>query len=256
MEFFYSIGSSSRGNASLYVQNQTAVLIDIGVSVRGVKNALHRLDMGLEQLTGVLVTHDHGDHIKGMQTFARQYDIPVYAGPLTARSIARRVPEAEKQLVAFSEETGFDIGSIHVTPMRTPHDTAESYGYILTTQKHRFGFVTDMGFMPSGVRKQLYGCDTVVIESNHDLAMLDNGPYPWPLKERVRGNRGHLSNLDCAVCVSDLAQHGTSRFILAHISEQNNLPELALQESRRALAGKNARVIAAPPGPMDAPVLL
>lgn len=256
--FYYSIASGSTGNCALYVADGTALLIDMGVSVRAVTAALKNVDMTLEQLDGVVLTHEHIDHVKGLATLTKKYDLPVYATQGTAEELIRRTPHAEGNLTAFYSGDGFRIGSIEIQSLPTPHDAADSVGYLMASESHRFAFVTDLGFMPSTVRGKIEGCDTVVLESNHDIMMLRNGPYPWHLKQRVGGNRGHLSNADCALCAAYLAQHGTKRLILAHLSEHNNTPMTAYRETRATLdeTGEACELFVAPKGAMESPVVL
>lgn len=256
--FYYSIASGSTGNCALYVADGTALLIDIGISVKGLNTALKNLDMSIDRLDGILITHEHTDHIKGIATLTKNYDLPVFATYGTAEELIRKIPHAESNLTPFYGGADFDIGSIHISSMPTPHDAAESVGYILTSESQKFAFVTDLGFMPSTVQNKMLGCETVVLESNHDTIMLRNGPYPWHLKQRVGGNRGHLSNADCAACAAILARNGTKRLILAHLSEHNNTPLTAYRETRACLDALDeaCELFVAPKCAMEAPIFL
>ena len=256
--YYYSIASGSGGNCSLYVSGGTAVLFDLGVSVRRLRQALGTLGMDVPDLAGVLITHEHIDHVKGLATFVKKYDVAVYATGPTARELVRKTPPASDKLRPFFGGEAFPVGGLSVQSFLTPHDAAESVGYVLRGTEGALGFATDLGFMPSQVKKQLTGCDTVVLESNHDPVMLQNGPYPWPLQQRVGGAQGHLSNPDCAACAAELAQAGTRTLILAHLSEHNNTPVTAFRETRRALdqCGAACELYVAPKDAMEAPVLL
>lgn len=259
MERYYlSIASGSSGNCGLYVAGGTAVLIDLGVSVRALRQALGGLGLDIPDLSGVLLTHEHGDHIKGLATFVKKYEVPLYATHATADELTCKAPLAADRLRPFHGGESFPLGGLTVQTFRTPHDAADSVGYILTNGVSSFGYATDLGFMPDAVRRALTGCDTVVLESNHDPYMLETGPYPWPLKQRVGGPRGHLSNPDCAVCAAALAGSGTRTLILAHLSEHNNTPVTAFRETRRALddAGAHCELYVAPRGVMDEPIRL
>lgn len=256
--FYYSIASGSTGNSGLYVAGNTAILIDMGVSVRALRQALARVELDIPDLAAVLITHEHTDHIKGMATFVKKYDVPIYATEETAREIVFKTPLAADKLRPFRGGEQFAIGSFCVRSFLTPHDAAASVGYVVTGAGASFGFATDLGFMPGEIRRLLQGCDTVVLESNHDPYMLQTGPYPWPLKQRVGGAYGHLSNPDCAVCAAFLAKSGTRTLILAHLSEHNNTPVTAFRETRAALddAGVSCELYVAPKGPMEQPLLL
>ncbi|MBS6546501.1 MAG: MBL fold metallo-hydrolase [Butyricicoccus pullicaecorum] len=253
---YYSIASGSSGNCGLYIAGNTRILIDLGVSVRRLTAALRRLGLTIEMLDAVLLTHEHIDHVKGLATFAKRHTVPVYATKGTAEALLTKNPDAKKLLRSYWGGETFTIGTVDVQSFLTPHDAAESVGYILRTHRHTFGFATDLGFVPSAVEKLLLDCDAVVLESNHDLDMLRMGPYPWPLKQRVGGSHGHLSNPDCAACAVKLAEHGVHTILLAHLSEHNNTPVTALRETRAALdaAGLACEVYVAPKDEMEQPI--
>ncbi len=255
---YLSIASGSSGNCSLYIAGNTRILIDLGVSVRRLTAALRRMGLTIDMLDAVLLTHEHIDHVKGLATFVKRHDVPVYATKGTVEALLAKNPDAKKLLRPYWGGEAFTVGTVDVQSFLTPHDAAESVGYILGTHEHRFGFATDLGFVPAAVEKQLLGCDTVVLESNHDPDMLRTGPYPWPLKQRVAGSHGHLSNPDCAACALRLAENGTSTLILAHLSEHNNTPMTALRETRAALdaAGLACEVYVAPKEEMAHPIHL
>ena len=206
----YSFSSSSSGNCNLLVCGETKILIDFGISVLKLRRNLQELDLDIQDLSAVLLTHEHIDHVKGIKTFVKRHNVPIYATYGTAEALYRTVPEAEGHIVAYYGDQTLQIGDLTVETFLTPHDAEES-----------------VGFVPSAVGKKLCGCVTALLESNHDLYMLQTGPYPYYLKQRVRGARGHLSNDDCASLAADLARNGTRRFLLAHLSETNNEPQLA-----------------------------
>ena len=161
------------------------------------------------------------------------------------------------RLTAFESGDAFCVGETTVRSFATPHDAADSVGYILENGRHRFGFATDLGFVPQSAAALLRGCEPVVLESNHDPHMLQAGPYPYALKQRVAGPNGHLSNPDCAVFAAFLADNGTRKLVLAHLSEKNNMPALALQQTKNALRGREGcTVCVAPRDCMESPVVL
>lgn len=253
--FYYSIASGSKGNCGLFMAGSTVVLIDVGVSLRKITHALALIGLGLDRVSGVLITHEHIDHVRGLPQLARKCDAPIYASALTAQALEIKEPALRARLSVF--DAPFALHELTVAPFDTPHDAAGSVGFVLDYQGRRFGFATDLGFVPGEIVRALAGCDAVVLESNHDPHMLQAGPYPYPLKQRVSGPRGHLSNPDCAVCAAELVQSGAKTLILAHLSEQNNMPELALQQTRLALEGLSpCAVYVAPRERMDAPILL
>lgn len=255
--FYYSIASGSSGNCGLYMCGSTAILIDLGVSLRKITTALHEVSLSLDRIAGVVITHDHTDHIKGLPMFLKKSQAPVYASAETALALHLKQTAPEGRLTTFEPGERFGIGEIGVTPFDTPHDAAGSVGYILSNGDTRFGFATDLGFVPGEIADQLRGCDAVVLESNHDPHMLAAGPYPYMLKQRVGGPRGHLSNPDCAICAAELVKSGTRTLILAHLSEHNNMPALALQQTQLALKGlAPCAVYIAPRERMDAPIVL
>lgn len=256
--YYYSLASGSSGNCGLIALDGKYILIDLGVSVRKLKSILQRLGLTVESLSAVLLTHEHIDHVKGLATFLKHYDTPLYATMGTAQALLEKHPAAREQLRPFYGGAAFSIGGIQVQSFPTPHDAADSAGYILEADGIRLGYATDLGFVPTPVREALMGCGTVVLESNHDLDMLEFGPYPYSLKQRVRGPRGHLSNADCAVFAAALVRSGTRQLILAHLSEQNNTPGAARVETEAALLAEGlcCNVLVAPQDEMEQPVAL
>lgn len=256
MSFYYSVASGSSGNCAVWNVGQTTVLIDLGVSVRALNKALHDIDMEISDLSAVLLTHEHTDHIKGLATFVKKYDLPVYATFGTAAAILQKLPQAEKNLRTFAGGEQFDIDRLHVQSMPTPHDAADPVAYCIDGGGYQLGYVTDVGFLPDDVQNTISGCDTVVLESNHDVDMLRTGPYPMYLKQRIRGKYGHLSNEDCAQGAAALAQTGTKRLVLAHLSDKNNNPLVALRCTQRALRGTDCQLYVAARGAMEQPIWL
>lgn len=256
--FYYSIASGSTGNCSLYVTDNTAVLIDLGVSVRKLSSVLQRFSLKIDDLDAVLITHEHNDHIRGLNTFVKQHQVPLYASQITAENIVQRNAAARVLLRPFQSGEAFTIHGVKAETFATPHDTEDSVGYILSSKKHVLGYATDLGFMPHAIQKRLCGCDTVVLESNHDSYMLEVGPYPRYLKQRVSSARGHLSNFDCAQCAVELVRQGVRTLILAHLSEHNNTPMAAFRETKAALnaASLQCELYVSPKFEMDQPIYL
>ncbi|MDO4173421.1 MAG: MBL fold metallo-hydrolase [Eubacteriales bacterium] len=256
MSFYYSIASGSSGNCAVWRAGGTAVLIDLGASVRALNQALRAIDMQVEDVTAVLLTHEHTDHIKGLATFVKKYDLPVYTTFGTAAAILQKLPQAQASLHTFSGGEAFDVGGLHVQSMPISHDAAEPVAYRIDGGGYGLGYVTDTGFLPEQVQAAVSGCDTIVLESNHDVEMLRTGPYPMYLKQRIRGKYGHLSNEECAAGARMLAQAGAKRLVLAHLSDKNNNPLTAFRCTQRSLSGSDCQLYVAPRGAMEEPIPL
>lgn len=233
---FYSLTSGSRANAVLVAGEKTNILIDCGLSGKKLEQALALVDFSLSDINAVLVTHEHSDHVSGVGICARAAKAPVYANGLTWEAMEQAVgklPEAHMLVVDAGKP--FCIGDIEVAGFLTPHDAASSMGYTLTDGKTKVAVATDMGHITAAARSALLGCDAVMLESNHDVKMLQNGSYPAQLKRRILSEVGHLSNEVSAAFAVELVQSGTSHITLSHLSEENNRPELAWRETCGAL---------------------
>ena len=235
----YSFSSSSSGNCNLLVCGDTKIVIDFGISVLKLRRNLMELGFEIDDLSAVLLTHEHIDHVKGIKTFVKKHHVPIYATHGTAEAIYATVPEAQEKIIEYYGDETLQIDDVVVETFLTPHDAEESVGFVFKTCGLHFGYATDLGFVPSAIEKKLSGCVTVLLESNHDLYMLQTGPYPYYLKQRVRGARGHLSNDDCACLAASLTRNGTKRFLLAHLSETNNEPQLAHSTCYEAVCAEN-----------------
>ena len=176
--FYYSIASGSTGNCGLYVSGGTAILIDVGVSLRRLTAALKTFGMTPGELDALVITHEHIDHVKGLAMFVKKTEVPVFASCGTVSALCAKEAAFERRLTAFESGEAFSVGDIRVRSFATPHDAADSVGYILESDGYRFGFATDLGFVPQSAAALLRGCETVVLESNHDPYMLHAGPYP------------------------------------------------------------------------------
>lgn len=227
---FASAGSGSRGNATLVRSGATLVLIDCGFSLAEAERRLARLGVCGEDIDAVLVTHEHGDHAGGVSRFAARYGIPVRASCGTARA-ARLDGFADP----FDSHAPFAVGDLEVTPLIVPHDATEPTQFLFGDGAARIGVVTDVGHVTAYLANALQGLDALVLESNHDAALLARGPYPASLKTRVGGSYGHLSNAQAAELLAGLGDAGLSHLVLAHLSEQNNSAELARAAAAAAL---------------------
>ncbi len=224
--------SGSSGN-SYYIGSRSAgLLIDVGRSARQMDNMLRLCGIDPLAVQGILITHEHTDHVAGLRVFAKKYGLPVFASPGTLSALGSVLDGLE----AHPIETGMELAGMKVWPFATSHDCAQPRGYRVETEDGRtFALATDLGYLSDEVKASLLGADTVVIESNHDKEMLRAGRYPLYLKQRILSDRGHLSNDVCASFLPELYQSGTRRFLLAHLSQENNTPALARETSLAAL---------------------
>ena len=222
-----TFASGSSGNCSLVSSGDTYILVDAGISLRRIKNSLASIGLEPGQLSGVLITHEHSDHISALKMISKYFQLPIFAPCGTAEGLSLSAPEVMQYVTSFTAGDSFAIGSLLVKSFPTPHDTRESVGYRITDGEKSVSFITDLGFVPQCVYDAVVGSDTVVLESNHDLQMLKNGRYPSYLKRRISAEKGHLSNDECARLAAALVRHGTKRIILAHLSAENNTPEKA-----------------------------
>lgn len=219
-----SLGSGSRGNGTLIEDGDTCVLIDLGFTLKETKRRLQRLGRTPEDIDAILVTHEHADHINGVPAFARKFNTPVYMTPGTY------VPERQgiyPSLHKINCHRNFRIGSIGIEPVPVPHDAREPCQYVLSSGGIKFGVLTDLGHVTPFVEMQYNECDVLLLECNHDPVMLADGPYPYPLKVRVGGMHGHLSNEQAAGLLEKIELGRLQHLVVSHISEKNNLPELA-----------------------------
>ena len=223
MATFISLYSGSKGNAGVVLSDSgTALLLDCGVSLRRLTGALTAVGLSPEKLAGVLLTHEHSDHISGLSVLLRHYDLPVYCNRRTALAI----PFISEQAVV-AENVTFIVGDIQVTRFSTYHDAAGPCGYSFVTDGVKLAALTDCGCVDSVILSHIQGCEMLYIESNYDETMLQNGPYPPVLQRRIRSSRGHLSNCDCADTVLKLSMLGLKKVMLGHVSENNNTYMLA-----------------------------
>ena len=219
--------------------------------MRRVVNALAQAGHTMGDIGGVLITHEHSDHISGLKMLVKHHHLPVFAPGTVAARLLGAVPELAGSVNIIPVNQRFEIGSLAVTAFPTPHDTDQSVGYRVSGGAV-FALATDMGVVTEQVEAALTGADAVLIESNHDEDMLRYGPYPVYLKRRILSERGHLSNESCAALAARLAGSGTKKIILGHLSRENNRPELALAE--RAVKGAAALYCAPPLGFLRLPV--
>ncbi len=229
---FSVLGSGSKGNCTLVESGSTRLLIDNGFSGKEIVARLAGLGLAPEMLTAIVVTHEHDDHIKGVGVLARRLQIPVYANGATHRAAEHRVgilPQRRE----FGVGEPFVIDGLQIHPFSVSHDTADPVGFVVSNGECSLGYCTDTGKITQLIKHHLQTCQALVLEANHDVQMLKDGPYPLPLKQRVLSNRGHLANHDSVDFSARLAEDRLKVLVLAHLSEINNHPDLVLQEVRR-----------------------
>lgn len=241
---YCSLFSGSSGNCTYVGTGDGGVLIDVGVSARRITTALKERDIDPRSIRAVLLTHEHSDHVAGLRVLGKQFGWPVVASQGTLDALTANDQVAAGQaLYLLPVDRCLTVGGIKITPFSTPHDSRECYGYRLDTEDGRsLAMTTDLGYMPQQVLDTITGCQFLHIESNHDVEMLCNGPYPPWLVQRIRGQGGHLSNDECAAVLPRLVQAGATRIVLAHLSEHNNTPALAEQTACTALCAIGANV--------------
>ncbi len=235
MARFCTLFSGSGGNSSYIGCGSTGVLIDVGVSARRLEQALQQRDILPESIQAILITHEHIDHVQGIKTLVKRYHYPLYGSRGTLEALAKSgllPPDAELHEMDGPQT----VGDMQVKVFRTSHDSAESIGYTVETATgRRVGVCTDTGVITPGAWDAVAGCHLVQMESNHDVDMLRNGTYPYPLKQRILSENGHLSNDTCAASLPVLAEQGATRFVLSHLSRENNTPTLAFAAATNAL---------------------
>ncbi len=231
---FASLGSGSGGNATLICCGDTRLLIDCGFGVREAERRLARLDVGAETLSALLVTHEHSDHIKGVGAFARKHGTPVYmtSGTYVSRNYGR-IPE----LHLIENYRPFRVGTLDVQPVAVPHDAREPAQYVISGNGRRLGVLTDLGSVTPHVVDAYRHCDSLLVEANHDPAMLAAGPYPPSLKARVASPWGHLSNQQTAGLLQQLELERLQHLVVGHISRKNNSLNRAADALQTVFAG-------------------
>jgi len=225
---FSSIGSGSAGNALVVEQSSTRLLLDCGFGLRDTEQRLARISLSPDQLTGILITHEHEDHAGGVFKLARKYRIPVWLTHGTLKMVERILPSEMLDLRIIDSHSKFNINEIEIHPFPVPHDAREPVQYTFSNGDKTLGVLTDTGCSTPHIQTMLSGCDALMLECNHDIDMLMNGIYPMSLKQRVSGRLGHLDNKSAANILSKLDNSRLKHIVAAHLSEKNNKPELAI----------------------------
>lgn len=237
------LASGSKGNATYISDGDTSILIDAGLSGVELQRRLLSRDLDPEQLDAIIVSHEHSDHIQGVGILSRRYKLPVY--------INRKTYQASPKLGNLHETKSFECGqtfrisNLTIHPFSISHDAEDPVGFTIGQNGTTIAIATDLGIATSMVKEHLKHCALLILEANHDPQMLENGPYPWPLKQRIKGRTGHLSNTSSKILLKELQHENLQHVILAHLSEVNNTPQLAYAEVARALTRCSAKLYVA-----------
>jgi phosphoribosyl 1,2-cyclic phosphodiesterase len=234
------LGSGSRGNSTLIATEKTRLLVDAGFSKRETYARLESIGESSGGFNAILVSHEHIDHVKGLETLATDSKAPIYISAITRDTMTWN--GRAKSFETITPGEAFSVGDIEVTPFTIPHDAADPVAFRIDTQGIRIAVVTDLGYVPEHVKHHVAGCHCLIFESNHDLEMLKVGPYPWHVKQRVMSRHGHLSNLATAEFLRNDFDGAAQVLVLAHLSENNNHPELVRLSAEEALTARRAQL--------------
>jgi phosphoribosyl 1,2-cyclic phosphodiesterase len=231
---FCSLSSGSSGNCQYIEHNKTKILIDSGLSGKAVENLLKKIDVDANDLDAIFVTHEHIDHISGVGVLSRRYDLPVFANHDTWNAMESEIKSiSEKNRREFDICDKFYFKDLFVIPVPTFHDAVNPNGYVFLSENEKFSVITDTGWINTEMKELIKDSNLYYIESNHDIDMLKNGIYPWALKKRIISTRGHLSNDNCSDVLKELVRGNGEAVLLAHLSKENNTPELAYENAKK-----------------------
>ena len=225
---FTVLASGSTGNAFYIGTDKEKILVDAGLSGKQIDRLLAESSIDPNELTKILVTHEHSDHIKGLGIIARKYNLPIYANEKTWKAMEGSIGKISlDQKFTFNMEEIKTFGDLDVESFGVSHDAAEPMFYTFHHQRKKVALVTDLGYVSERIKKTVENADALIFEANHDVSMLQMGRYPWSVKRRILGDTGHVSNEDCALALQDIIGDNTKRIYLAHLSKDNNMKELA-----------------------------
>ncbi|WP_243299006.1 MBL fold metallo-hydrolase [Bacillus litorisediminis] len=241
--FFSVLASGSKGNAAYIETDQHRFLVDAGVSGRQMEDLFKQIDRSPKDLSGILVTHEHSDHIKGLGVLARKYQLPIYANEKTWQAMEGQIGEISvDQKNIFRMEAVHSFGSLDIQSFGVSHDAAEPMFYVFHYKEKKLAIITDTGYVSERMKSIIHNADAYIFESNHDVHMLRMGRYPWSVKRRILSDVGHVSNEDAAIAMSEVLGDRTKRIYLAHLSQDNNMKELARMSVSQTLQSKGILV--------------
>jgi len=235
------LASGSRGNAVYVSGGSTSILIDAGLSGIEIERRLNSKGLYPEDLDAILVSHEHTDHIQGVGVLSRRFNLPVYMSSKTEKAAVSKLGTV-RVIKNFECGSPFIINDLSIHPFSISHDAKDPSGFTVNQNGTKIGIATDLGIATSMVKEHLKGCSLLILEANHDEDMLINGPYPWPIKQRIKGRTGHLSNEASKNLLKELQHDRLKYVILAHLSQTNNTPQKALSEVSRAITRCNAQL--------------
>ena len=224
--------SGSKGNCIYVGTERSKVLVDAGYSCTKIVSELQKVDIHMEDIDGILITHEHSDHIAGVGVISRKFDIPVYANGQTWCEMEKRLGEVRPGNIRVIDEQDFYVGELCVQPYEISHDAVRPFGYSLTAGGKKVSVMTDLGRVTEKMLAQVAGSSIVLLESNHDVRMLETGPYPYYLKRRILGDHGHLSNENAGRLLNCVLHDRLKKILLGHLSKENNYEELAYETVR------------------------
>ncbi len=246
---FCSLSSGSSGNCQFIATENVRILIDSGLSGKRVESFLGAIDVNPNTIDYILVTHEHSDHTKGVGILSRRYNVPIYANNKTWEAMKSDIGKIdEKNIKEFKTNEGFELRDLAILPFKVSHDAIDPVGFVFYHKNKKISYLTDTGFVSSDVKKSIKNSNLLVIECNHDLEMLKVGKYPWFLKKRILGAEGHLSNEDAGNLIAEIMTGKEENILLAHLSKDNNFPELAYQtvvniiEEKGIIANKDVNI--------------
>jgi phosphoribosyl 1,2-cyclic phosphodiesterase len=232
------LGSGSAGNCSLIATSQCRLLVDAGFSARQITQRLESLGVDPESLDGILITHEHSDHVAGLEVFCRRFCVPIYANPLTAETLRRGSLAAFPNWNLFATGSVFTVKNIEIQSFYVPHDAVDPTAFVFTSDEGAIGYLTDLGYAPKLALERVRQVDTLIVETNHDERMLqEDSRRPWSVKQRILSRHGHLSNAAAAQFVAAIAGHRLRRVVLGHLSRDCNRADLALGTMQRLVQG-------------------
>ncbi len=242
---FCPIASGSNGNSIYVGTEKTHILIDAGLSGRKIENGLRSINLNANMLNAIFITHEHTDHIQGVGILSRRFDLPIFATEKTWAQIQKHSLLGkidEKNIKVINTDETCILNDLELKPFLIPHDSAEPVGYTIQSYNRKIAIATDIGHITDNIKNNIYGCDAILLESNHDLEMLENGRYPYHLKARVKGNNGHLSNSSAGELLAEIMSSKTKHVFLGHLSEENNRPIIAMDTVMKILMSNKIKV--------------
>ncbi|MDY5731422.1 MAG: MBL fold metallo-hydrolase [Eubacteriales bacterium] len=239
---FFNIRSSSQGNCTYIGNHEEGILVDCGITAKCVQDSLNLMGVDPKSIRAILITHEHSDHISGVKVLAKQLSVPIMAtGKTLAYMEQKKKIETGSQLIEIFPKQNFFLNSFEILPFSVPHDAVDPVGYRIFTGGYSAACVTDLGYFPKRVCDMVSGSDVILLESNHDLQMIqETDKYPSFLKKRIQGKKGHMSNLTCAEATLKLSQLGTKQFLLGHLSQNTNTYEIAYHTTQQLMQKEGA----------------